>query len=104
MTQGNFEPSETIEDFLKTIHDWYDNDYMDFKTMFDATINCLQPPPVFSDSKVYYNWEHSTIDDLCKFFLEWYKWEPKVEDGLNYIEKFSWLNYRNDAGDEVRHH
>ena len=35
---------------------------------------------------------------MCSFFVEWYNWMPLVETGLDYIQKFSWLYYKNDAG------
>ncbi|MFC5055896.1 phosphatidylserine decarboxylase [Saccharothrix xinjiangensis] len=99
MAHEKFIPSATIDEFAERIAKWYESNHLDFKAMFHATIEGLKKPPVDKSSDVYYDWEkHGTIDGLCNFFREWYAWEPKVEEGLNYIEKFSWLNYRNDDG------
>ncbi|MBW2662998.1 MAG: phosphatidylserine decarboxylase [Deltaproteobacteria bacterium] len=92
------EQSETIQEFVAELKEWYKNDTGDFKTNFDAAVAGVKDPPADTDWLVYYDWKGKGIDDLCSFFIEWYDWMPKVETGLAYIQKFSWLYYENDAG------
>lgn len=90
--------SETIQEFVAELNEWYKNDTGHFKTNFDAAVAGVKDPPANTDWLVYYDWKGKGIDDLCSFFVEWYGWMPKVETGLAYIQKFSWLYYENDAG------
>ena len=87
-----------IEKFTDELKQWYQNDTGSFKTDFDAAIAGVKDPPADTDWLVYYNWKGKGIDDLCAFFVEWNDWMPKVETGLDYIQKFSWLYYENNAG------
>lgn len=89
---------ETIDEFVAELKTWYENDTGFFKTSFDAAAASVTAPPADTDWLVYYNWKDAGIDKLCSFFVEWYFWLPKVETGLAYIEKFSWLYYENEAG------
>lgn len=89
---------KTIQEFVAELKDWYQNNTGDFKTNFDKAIAGVKDPPPDTDWLVYYDWKQKGINDLCSFFIEWYSWMPKVETGLSYIEKFSWLYYENDAG------
>ncbi|WP_231329600.1 phosphatidylserine decarboxylase [Actinomadura graeca] len=92
------EYSKTIDEFIKKIQTWYKDDHEGFRTLFDAAIKHVVPPPKGTPANVYYNWENRKIKDLCDFFKAWYKWQPDVNSGLDYIEKFSWINYENDYG------
>ncbi|MDY6855863.1 MAG: hypothetical protein SWO11_14375 [Thermodesulfobacteriota bacterium] len=90
--------SETVLEFVAKLKEWYENDTGQFKTNFDAAIAGVKDPPADTDWLVYYDWKSKGIDDLCLFFVEWFNWMPKVETGLAYIQKFSWLYYENHAG------
>ncbi|MES0836738.1 phosphatidylserine decarboxylase [Nocardiopsis tropica] len=89
---------ETIDDFTDLLQRWYAADHEGFATMFDAAVKNVKPIPEGTGSEVRHDWRNSTIDDLCDFFRAWDKWEPGVDSGLVFIEKFSWLNYENDYG------
>lgn len=88
----------TIQEFVTEVKQWYQSDTGGFKTNLDAAIAGVKLPPPDTDWLVYYDWHNKGIDDLCSFFVEWYNWMPRVETGLAYIEKFTWLYYENDAG------
>ncbi|WP_049657300.1 phosphatidylserine decarboxylase [Kitasatospora sp. MY 5-36] len=100
----NDEYPKPLKDFLDRIDDWYRTNHEGFKTLFDATIanvvKCPADPTDPDGKKVYYDWQGKGIEDLKKFFAEWYtNWTTtKPNDGLDYIEKFSWLTYENDYG------
>ncbi|WP_171163675.1 phosphatidylserine decarboxylase [Streptomyces sp. I05A-00742] len=100
MTQDDNQFSQNLDEFLNRIREWYRTDRKGFKTLYDATIEHVVPCPVSTKDKVYYDWTGKDIEGLCAFFTEWYEWDWKcgVPDGLDYIEKFSWLNYENDYG------
>jgi len=89
---------KTIEQFTNLLRNWYERDFKGFRTGFDATIANLAAPACFDDDPVYMDWQGADIDRLCAFFEEWYSWNPDVTTGLDYIQKFSWLYYQNDAG------
>ena len=89
----------TIQEFVAELQDWYKNNTGNFKTTFDAAITAVQTPPPDTDWLVYYDWKGKGINDLCAFFIEWYNWMPKVETGLAYIQKFSWLYYDSTVGE-----
>jgi phosphatidylserine decarboxylase len=88
----------TIEDFIKELKYWYDHDTDGFKKLFDDAIANVKPIPEGQDPRVVYDWKNKGINDLCDFFLEWYNWQPDVGTGLDYIQKFSWLYYKNCKG------
>jgi len=88
----------SIEEFTEQIKDWYACDYRGFKTLFDAAVANVQPIPEGQKPKVVYDWRNKGIDDLCRFFADWYNWLPDMENGLDYIQKFSWLYYENNYG------
>ncbi|WP_245238077.1 hypothetical protein [Streptomyces roseochromogenus] len=97
MTQGTEPFSKNIDEFLAKIRDWYKNDHEQFKTKYEMAIQGLKPYPDGTPDDVTYPWK-SGIECLCGFFRDWYSWEPHVRNGLEYIEKFSWLSYNNKAG------
>lgn len=99
MTPTHHHP-ETLADFLAKIRKWYEEDHQSFATLFRAMIAHVVPLPDDTPEEVRYDWRGKTIDQLCDFFSEWYEagWTTKPNDGLNYIEKFSWLTYENDYG------
>src|SRR5919108_3070581 len=85
----------TIDEFITQIRNWYNSDYKGFKTLFDKAVVSVLPIPPETSPSVMHNWKNATIDQLCNFFMEWYKWLPDVSTGLQYIQKFSWLYYKN---------
>ncbi|NEP02912.1 MAG: phosphatidylserine decarboxylase [Symploca sp. SIO2E9] len=97
----------TIEEFTALITEWYNTDDRGFKTYFDASLENVKPVPDATDEELqdglnpdhpYYDWTGKTITDLCTFFEAWYAWMPDVATGLNFIQKFSWLYYKNEYG------
>ncbi len=88
----------SLDDFIALIEGWYGDDHDGFKTGFDAAVAGVQPIPEGQDPSVVHDWKGAGIDDLCRFFREWYGWMPDVPTGLEYIQKFSWLYYENEAG------
>ncbi len=89
---------QSIEEFVKFVHVLYEENIFDFATLFNAAIAGVQDIPPGTDPNVVHNWKNATIDDLTNFFVEWYHWNPDLSTGLEYIQKFSWLYYINDAG------
>ncbi|WP_431041063.1 phosphatidylserine decarboxylase [Streptomyces sp. P1-3] len=98
MMHGDESYSESLEEFLKKIKRWYETDHEGFKTMYDAAVKNVVPYPDDTPEDVRCDWKHKDIQFLCDFFRKWYAWQPGVNNGLDYIEKFSWLNYENDYG------
>ncbi|MCQ8771949.1 phosphatidylserine decarboxylase [Streptomyces telluris] len=98
MTQHIESYSETLEDFLGKIRRWFHNDHKGFKTLYCAAVQNVVPYPDDTPEEVRCDWKDQGIDFLCQFFTDWYNWQPGVHNGLDYIEKFSWLNYENDYG------
>ncbi|TDC75518.1 phosphatidylserine decarboxylase [Streptomyces hainanensis] len=94
------DPQKALEDFLKKIQEWYAADYRGFATLFDTAIANVVPYPEGTKPEVRQDWRGKKIKDLCDFFREWYEWDWKAKpnEGLYYIEKFSWINYENDYG------
>ncbi|MYT32923.1 phosphatidylserine decarboxylase [Streptomyces sp. SID8354] len=90
--------SESLEGFLKKIRRWYETDHEGFKTMYDAAVKNVVPFPEDTPPEVRCDWKNKDIQFLCDFFKQWYDWQSGVNNGLDYIEKFSWLNYENDYG------
>lgn len=91
---------QDLNTFIARIRDWYAEDEKGFATLFDEAIANVVPFPEDTPANVQYDWRDNTIDDLCNFFEEWYDWlwTAGPNEGLDYIEKFSWINYRNDYG------
>ncbi|MBD0669628.1 phosphatidylserine decarboxylase [Streptomyces sp. CBMA156] len=93
-----------LKEFLDRIDAWYRDNHEGFRTLFDATIanvvKCPADPTDPDGKKVYFDWRGATIDTLKNFFRDWYNdwYKTKPNDGLNSIEKFSWLTYENDYG------
>ncbi len=90
--------SKDLHDFIKKIRRWYAEDFEGFKTMYDAATANVVPYPADTPKELRCDWKGRGIQFLCDFFREWYDWHPKVNTGLNYIEKFSWINYENAYG------
>ncbi|MGW1178794.1 phosphatidylserine decarboxylase [Kitasatospora sp. NPDC002543] len=95
-------PSKTIDEFTRRVRELYNDPQSDFKQKFDAAIKTVKKPPEGTKAKVYEDWQNAGIEKLCTFFEDWYTWGKKqgVHDGLDYIEKFSWISYLNDTGME----
>lgn len=89
---------ETIDDFINLIKTWYNENYNGFADKYNAAVKNVQPIPEGTDPSVIQDWKNASIDDLCTFFNEWYAWNPDVTTGLEYIQRFSWLYYENNAG------
>jgi phosphatidylserine decarboxylase len=89
---------ESIDEFVDLLKSWYAADFEGFATMYDEAVKHAKPLPEDTLEEARYDWRGKTIDDLCDFFREWYEWEPGVSSGLDYIERFSWINYENDYG------
>ena len=90
--------AHNITELIELIVDCYESDYNGFKTSFDAAIKNVQLIPPDIDESVRYDWRGKNIKDFCRFFIDWNNFLPHVETGLEYIEKFSWLYYENQAG------
>ncbi|WP_271313579.1 phosphatidylserine decarboxylase [Streptantibioticus silvisoli] len=93
-----------LKKFISDVQDWYDQNKNGFQTDFDVAIKGVKPcPPELQGAqkeKVWKDWQQATIKTLIDFFKEWcqWGWGQGVHEGLDYIEKFSWINYHNDAG------
>ncbi|WP_329068483.1 phosphatidylserine decarboxylase [Streptomyces sp. NBC_01429] len=95
----NDEPfSKDLPGFIEKIERWYAEDFEGFRTMYDAATANVVPYPGDTPVELHCDWKGQGITFLCDFFTEWYEWMPGVHTGLNYIEKFSWLNYENPYG------
>ncbi|WP_242907683.1 phosphatidylserine decarboxylase [Actinomadura terrae] len=90
--------SRTLEEFKDKLRWWYETDHRGFKTMFHAAMSHIVPPPPETKPEVWYDWKNASFEKLLNFFDEWYAWQPDVYSGLNYIQRFSWINYENDYG------
>ncbi len=91
----------SINDFISLIRNWYNADYCNFRTMYLKAVETVKPFPQETDPSLEYEWnkpEDEALDNLCDFFQEWYQWNPDLETGLQYIQKFSWLYYENQNG------
>lgn len=91
----------SINDFISLIRNWYSTDYCNFRTKYLKAVETVNPFPQDTDPSVEYEWnkpEDEALDNLCDFFQEWYQWNPDLETGLQYIQKFSWLYYENQNG------
>jgi phosphatidylserine decarboxylase len=95
-TYENEQP-KTIQEFKVQIKYWYEHDPV-FAYQFHEAINNVTPIPEGTDPDIIYDWRDKTIYDLCNFFDDWYKWEPDVSTGLQYIRRFAWLYYENRDG------
>ncbi|MGW1073709.1 phosphatidylserine decarboxylase [Streptomyces sp. NPDC002537] len=98
MTQSEESYSETLEAFLEKIKRWHKTDHEGFRTMYEAAVRNVVPYPDDTPEAVRCDWKNKDFHFLCHFFKEWYHWQPGVNSGLDYIEKFSWLNYENEYG------
>ncbi|WP_299276441.1 phosphatidylserine decarboxylase [uncultured Psychroserpens sp.] len=88
----------TIDEFIEMIQKWYADNTKDFATLYDTAVANITPIPEGTDPSVIQHWKDASIDDLCNFFKAWYIWNPDMSTGLQYIQKFSWLYYENEAG------
>ncbi|QFR97456.1 phosphatidylserine decarboxylase [Streptomyces tsukubensis] len=66
--------------------------------MYDAATANVVPYPKDTPPALHCDWKDKGVDFLCQFFEDWYAWDPGVHNGLDYIEKFSWINYENAYG------
>jgi len=88
----------TWDKFSKNLFKWYDDNTNGFRDAFDNAVRGVQKIPLGIKEEVKFDWENADIKTLVSFFLEWYNFLPAVDTGLQYIEKFSWLYYKNGAG------
>lgn len=91
---------ETLDDFINMLNEWYSENYHGFADKFNNAVANVNPIPEGTDPSVIYNWSNATIEDLSNFFINWYNWNPDLTTGLEYIQRFSWLYYENEAGIE----
>ncbi|MET9482505.1 phosphatidylserine decarboxylase [Streptomyces sp. NPDC006638] len=104
MNQGETWCDDHLKKFLKDVHGWYHDNTNNFQDDFDRAIKNVQdcPPDLTGEQKerVWKDWQNATIHTLTDFLSEWCRWgwTQGVHDGLQYIEKFSWINYNNKAG------
>ncbi|KNB50858.1 phosphatidylserine decarboxylase [Streptomyces caatingaensis] len=102
MTQGReWPPSADINHFLETVEDWYHADREGFQTLYEAAVANVVPYPAPEGGQRDNEWKNKDIKGLCEFFRSWHRWQLEecgVDNGLEYIEKFSELNYENDYG------
>ncbi|WP_242888097.1 phosphatidylserine decarboxylase [Actinomadura litoris] len=97
LTESTARP-KTLGEFKDKIQRWYDTDHRGFKTMFHAAMAHVVPYPPETQKEVRFDWKNADFATLLQFFDDWYKWQPDVYNGLDYIQKFSWINYENDFG------
>ncbi|MCF3106158.1 phosphatidylserine decarboxylase [Streptomyces roseoverticillatus] len=100
MPQGQEEFSTSIDGFIEKIRIWY-ADKKEFRDQYDAAVNGAKPCPLPPHDNGYCDWQNKPIDFLCQFFWDWYQWQEQrsgVDNGLTFIERFSWINYDNRAG------
>lgn len=91
----------TLDQFISVIKSWYADNYYGFRTKYLNAVKTVNPFPPGTNSSVQYEWnkpESEALDNLCTFFYDWYHWNPQLETGLEYIQKFSWLYYENQNG------
>ncbi|MFC5148840.1 phosphatidylserine decarboxylase [Streptomyces aureoversilis] len=96
MTKGQESFSSTIDQFLEKVHHWYAENHDGFKDQYNAAVEHAEPCPVPKNDPVYCDWRRQDIKFLCQFFRDWYDWQvygSGVDNGLTFIEKFSWINY-----------
>ncbi|MEV7930522.1 MULTISPECIES: phosphatidylserine decarboxylase [unclassified Kitasatospora] len=90
--------SNDLDELLAKVRRWYQEDHEGFRTMYDATVKHVVPYPADTPERVQCDWKDQNVDFLCTFLTEWYNSQPGLHEGLDYIEKFSWINYENDYG------
>ncbi len=88
----------TIEEFVDLIKKWHKDNYEGFADKYNAVVTNVKPIPEGTDPSVIHDWKNATVDQLCQFFEDWYKWNPDLTTGLEYIQRFSWLYYENKQG------
>lgn len=99
LEQGIKEGKEGLMNlFCKVVTDAYKENYNEFKVMYDSAIKNVNPIPEGTEESVKEDWKDAGIDKFTEFFREWYNWNPDVETGLEYIQKFSWIYYENIYG------
>ncbi len=81
----------TINEFTRTVREMYQDPAFSVEYM-NAVKNVQATPEGESP------WAGADLDYLCKFFEDWYAWNPDLTTGLDYIQKFAWLYYKNDFG------
>ncbi len=97
---------DSIDDFIILIEAWYNSNAANFKDLYLNAILNVNPFPDGTDPTVEYRWnvpEDQALSNLCDFFTDWYAWNPSLSTGLEFIQKFSWLYYENQAGLDFIH-
>ncbi|MCC3774602.1 phosphatidylserine decarboxylase [Streptomyces sp. UNOB3_S3] len=97
MTQGQESFWEKFDEFIEKIK----ND-KELRDAYDAAIRGVVPCPLKPTDPAYRDWRGRDFDYLCDFLKDWCVWQEErsgVDNGLTYIEQFSWINYGdNPAG------
>eukprot|EP01061_Rhynchopus_euleeides_P034124 TRINITY_DN57834_c0_g1_i1.p1 TRINITY_DN57834_c0_g1~~TRINITY_DN57834_c0_g1_i1.p1 ORF type:complete len:436 (+),score=203.43 TRINITY_DN57834_c0_g1_i1:70-1377(+) len=92
---------ETIEEFRALVRLWAASNYFGFREKFTAAVEGVSGAayPAGTDGSVEEDWEGADVETLLDFFGRWYAFYPMAHgNGLQYIQKFSWLYYNNKAG------
>jgi len=91
---------ETIEAFVEMVRNMYEKDYCGFAEKYNDAVKAVNPRPEGIAENVWEEWKDQDLDFLCTFFTKWYKWYPQFKkgDGLEYIQKFSWLYFKSTVG------
>lgn len=69
----------------------------DFRNSLDMALQNLQPQPDGSPNQ----WQGKSVEDLYDYFNDWFYFLPGTSNGLQYIEGFTWLYYKNPHGLKV---
>ncbi|MGI9295571.1 MAG: phosphatidylserine decarboxylase, partial [Pseudomonadales bacterium] len=81
---------------VKQLKELY-NGNEDFRKTLDMAFQNLQPQPDGSANP----WQGKSVDDLYDYFNDWFYFLPDTSNGLEYIEGFTWLYYKNPHGLKV---
>ncbi|WP_237536131.1 hypothetical protein [Streptomyces sp. SID3343] len=87
--------SKDIKEFIANVMTRYNDPKSGFMAAFEKAIAGVKPRPEAVPDEVWKDRKGAGIEDLCDFFEEWYEWGETqgVHEGLDYIEKFSWISY-----------
>ncbi len=69
----------------------------DFRSTLNLAFQNLQPQPDGSPNP----WQGKSMEDLYDYFNDWFYFLPDTSNGLEYIEGFTWLYYKNPHGLKV---
>lgn len=97
LTLTNFNPlfaedTKPVQELKKL----YNKD-KNFQKLIDNALKNLHPQPDGSPNP----WKGKNFDDLCQYFNQWYYFIPGPGQGLDYIQCFSWVYYKNDYGMQI---